>query len=113
MRSRIGSRCDAGTTRSRRQRGGARRRNVARKPELYFSLINCADHFYAESEAIIMLQPDIADLERRQKILEREIADALRCARPDDPMVADLKSRVLFVREQIENLRGQESARLH
>lgn len=54
-----------------------------------------------------MLQADIAELEHRQIILEKEIAEALHDAALDDPMVADLRYRVLFVREQIEILRDQ------
>ena len=48
-------------------------------------------------------KPDhIFDLERRQQVLEREIAQALLHYSPDDPMVADLKSRVLHLKEEIE-----------
>jgi len=54
-----------------------------------------------------MLQADIVELKRRQKTLESEIFEALRHATVDDPMVIDLKSRVLFVREEIERLRDQ------
>lgn len=54
-----------------------------------------------------MLQADIAGLQRRQKVLENEIFEALRHATVDDPMIIDLKSRVLFVREEIERLRDQ------
>jgi len=44
----------------------------------------------------------IFDLERRQKVLEDEIARALSHCLPDDPMVADLKSRMLHLREELE-----------
>ena len=54
-----------------------------------------------------MLQADIVALQRRQKILESEIFEALHHATVDDPMIIDLKSRVLFVREEIERLRDQ------
>jgi hypothetical protein len=54
-----------------------------------------------------MLQADIGELKRRQKTLESEIFEALRHVAVDDPMVIDLKSRVLFVREEIERLRDQ------
>ena len=54
-----------------------------------------------------MLQADIAGLQRRQKILESEIFEALRHAAVDDPMIIDLKSRFLFVREEIDRLRDQ------
>ena len=50
-----------------------------------------------------MPKPDhIFDLERRQKVLEDEIARALSHCLPDDPMVADLKSRMLHRREELE-----------
>lgn len=59
------------------------------------------------SRNAFMLQADIAGLQRRQKVLENEIFEALRHATVDDPMIIDLKSRVLFVREEIERLRDQ------
>ena len=46
----------------------------------------------------------IFDLERRQKVLEDEIARALSHCSPDDPMVADLKSRMLHLKQEIERL---------
>jgi hypothetical protein len=54
-----------------------------------------------------MLQADIFELQRRQKILEREISEALCHFGSDDPIVTDLKARVLFVREEIERLREE------
>ena len=54
-----------------------------------------------------MLQADISTLEHRQQFLEREIIEALRHATLDEPMVANLMSRVLFVREEIDQLRKQ------
>ena len=58
-------------------------------------------------ESINMLQADISALEHRQQFLEREIFEALRHTALDEPMIADLKSRVLFVREEIDRLRKQ------
>jgi hypothetical protein len=52
-----------------------------------------------------MLQADLAILERRQKILADEIAAALSHVAFDDPMITDLKSRVLYITEEIERLR--------
>ena len=46
-----------------------------------------------------MLQTDIAILEQRQKALEKEIGEALSHAPVDDPMIAYLKSRILYVKE--------------
>jgi hypothetical protein len=54
----------------------------------------------------IVPKPDhIADLERRQKALEEEIAKALSNCSPDDLMVADLKSRMLHLKEELERFR--------
>jgi|ERR1035437_1432615 hypothetical protein len=58
-----------------------------------------------ESESIKMLQADIVALEHRQQFLEREIFEALRNSQSNDPFINDLKSRALFVREEIERLR--------
>ena len=44
----------------------------------------------------------IFDLERRQQVLEEEIARALSHCSPDDPMVGDLKRRMLHLKEEIE-----------
>ena len=50
-----------------------------------------------------MPKPDyIFDLERRQQVLEEEIARALSHYPPGDPMVGDLKSRMLHLKEEIE-----------
>jgi hypothetical protein len=48
-------------------------------------------------------KPDyIFDLERRQQVLEEEISRAISHCSPDDPMVTDLKRRVLHLRDEIE-----------
>jgi hypothetical protein len=53
-----------------------------------------------------MPKPDhIADLERRQKALEDEIAKASLHASTDDPMILDLKRRVLHLRDELEKFR--------
>ena len=44
----------------------------------------------------------IFDLERRQNVLEEEITRALSHCLPDDPMVADLKRRVLYLSDEIK-----------
>jgi hypothetical protein len=54
-----------------------------------------------------MPQADIIALEHRQQFLEREISEALRHAPFDNLFIADLKSRVLFIREEIDRLRNQ------
>jgi hypothetical protein len=46
----------------------------------------------------------IADLERRQNALEAEIAEALHHCPPDDPMIADLKRRMLHLKHELDRL---------
>jgi len=61
-------------------------------------------------------KPDyIFDLERRQQVLEDEIARALSHFPTDDPMVSDLKSRLLHLKEEIERFCNMAIAerRLH
>jgi len=53
-----------------------------------------------------MSKPDhIADLERRQKALEDEIAKALLHTSTDDPMLLVLRRRVLHVKDELEKFR--------
>jgi len=48
-------------------------------------------------------KPDyIFDLKRRQQVLEKKIAQTLSHCSPDDPMVSDLKRRMLHLKEQLE-----------
>jgi hypothetical protein len=64
----------------------------------------------------IMPKPDhIFDLERRQQMLEEEIARALSYCSPDDPMVADIKRRMLHLKEELERFCNKAIAdrRLH
>ena len=63
-------------------------------------------------ESILIFQSEISQLAQREKVLESEIADALRQNSADDPMVAYLKSRALYLRDEIERLR-EEVARIH
>jgi hypothetical protein len=60
-----------------------------------------------ESEPNAMLRADIFELQRRQKILESEISEALCRFRNEDSIVTDLRSRFLFISEEIERLREQ------
>jgi hypothetical protein len=57
----------------------------------------------------------IFDLERRQQVLEEEINGALVHYSPDVPMVGDLKSRMLHLKEEIERFcnRAIADRRLH
>jgi hypothetical protein len=61
-------------------------------------------------------KPDyIFDLERRQQVLEDEIDRALSLCSPDDPMVSDLKRRMLHLKEELERFCNKAIAdrRLH
>ena len=50
-----------------------------------------------------MAKPDyIFDLERRQQVLEDEIARAMQHCSADDPMVGDLKRRILHLKQELE-----------
>ena len=60
-----------------------------------------------------MLQTDITILEQRQKVLEKEIGEALSHALIDDPMIAYLKSRILYVKEEIDRLRHEAFISYH
>jgi hypothetical protein len=75
------------------------------------SLTNFIDNF-SESEGA-MLQTDITILQQRQKILEKEIDEALSHAPNDDPMIAYLKSRILYVKEEIDRLRDEAFISYH
>jgi hypothetical protein len=57
----------------------------------------------------------IFDLERRQQFLEDEISKTLSHRSPDDPMVADLKRRMLHLKEELERFCNKAIAdrRLH
>jgi hypothetical protein len=57
----------------------------------------------------------IFDLERRQQVLEDEIARALSYCSAHDPMVGDLKRRMLHLKEELERFCNKAIAdrRLH
>ena len=64
----------------------------------------------------ILPKPDhIFDLELRQQVLEEEIARAISHCSPDDPMVGDLKRRMLHLKEELERFCNKAIAdrRLH
>ena len=61
-----------------------------------------------------MPKPDgIADLERRQKAHEDEIAKAMLHCSTDDPMILDLKRRVLHLRDELEKFRHKAVVNKH
>jgi hypothetical protein len=59
------------------------------------------------------MDPHLADLKRRHKELENEIADALRHRSNDDLMISDLKRRKLHLKEEIERLRKVDNCTAH
>lgn len=59
------------------------------------------------------MDPHLADLKRRHKDLEIEIADALRHRSNDDLMIGDLKRRKLHLKEEIERLSKLENSKTH
>lgn len=59
------------------------------------------------------MDPHLADLKRRHKELEDEIADALRHRSTDDLMIGDLKRRKLHLKEEIERLSSSENSTTH
>ncbi|MGZ4924658.1 MAG: DUF465 domain-containing protein [Halobacteriota archaeon] len=60
-----------------------------------------------------MPKPDhIAVLERRQKVLEDEIRKVLLHCATDDPMILDLKRRMLHLRDELEKFRHTTPANI-
>jgi hypothetical protein len=59
------------------------------------------------------IQAHLAELERKHRALEDEIAEALTHPSSDGLKIAELKRRKLQVKDEIERLRGGVSARLH
>ncbi len=55
----------------------------------------------------------LAELERRHRALEDEIAEAMNHPSTDDLKIAELKRRKLLVKDEIARLRHGEGASLH
>ena len=60
-----------------------------------------------------MLQTDITILKQREKVLEKEIDEALSHTSIDDLMIAHLKSRILYLKEEIDRLRHENFVSYH
>jgi hypothetical protein len=56
---------------------------------------------------------ELAELEQRHRMLEDEIAEALRHPSTDDFKLAELKRRKLQVKDQIARLRADTGATVH
>ncbi|HEX2216517.1 MAG TPA: DUF465 domain-containing protein [Xanthobacteraceae bacterium] len=59
------------------------------------------------------IQSHLAELERRHRALEDEIAEAMAHPSTDDLTIAQLKRRKLQVKDQIERLRSEASQTVH
>ena len=51
------------------------------------------------------IKAHLADLERRHKALEQEIAEAIAHSSTDDLKIAELKRRKLILKDEIERVR--------
>ncbi|HEY8332755.1 MAG TPA: DUF465 domain-containing protein [Tardiphaga sp.] len=59
------------------------------------------------------LQAHLVELERKHKVLENELHDALVHLSTDDLRIVELKRRKLMVRDEIQRLKGGASETLH
>jgi hypothetical protein len=59
------------------------------------------------------IQAHLAELERRHRALEEEIAEAMSHPSTDGLKIAELKRRKLQVKDEIERLRSGAAARVH
>ena len=55
----------------------------------------------------------LVELERKHKVLENELHDALLHLSTDDLQIVELKRRKLMVKDQIERLKHSTSTTLH
>lgn len=55
------------------------------------------------------VKPHLAELERRHRELEKEIADALTHGSTDDLKTAELKRQKLHLKDEIERLRHEHA----
>ena len=59
------------------------------------------------------IQAHLADLERKHRALEDEIAEAMTHPSTDDLKIAELKRRKLLVKDEIQRIRITEPQSLH
>lgn len=59
------------------------------------------------------IQAHLVELERKHKVLENELHEALLHLSTDDLEIAELKRRKLMVRDEIERLKQQSDETLH
>ncbi len=73
-----------------------------------------------ESEVLVQprrfrmaIQAHLVELERKHKVLEHELHEALLHLSTDDLQIVELKRRKLMVKDEIERLKHSASATLH
>jgi hypothetical protein len=54
----------------------------------------------------VTIAAELADLQRRHRVLDEEIADAVSHCSTEDLMIGELKRRRLHIKEEIERLRA-------
>ena len=59
------------------------------------------------------IQAHLVELERKHKVLENELHEALLHVSTDDLLIVELKRRKLMVKDEIERLRHSVDATLH
>ncbi|MDR6305580.1 hypothetical protein GGQ85_003304 [Nitrobacter vulgaris] len=59
------------------------------------------------------IQAHLAELERKHRILESELHDALRHLSIDDTRIAELKRRKLMLKDEIERLKFSTAGTVH
>ncbi|MGB3445457.1 MAG: DUF465 domain-containing protein [Xanthobacteraceae bacterium] len=59
------------------------------------------------------VQSHLVELERKHRVLESELHEALRHLSTDDLRIAELKRRKLLLKDEIEKLRQHADATLH
>jgi hypothetical protein len=59
------------------------------------------------------IQAHLAELERKHRALEEEIAEAMTHPSTDDLKIAELKRRKLLVKDEIQRIRISEPQSLH
>ncbi|ABA04266.1 Protein of unknown function DUF465 [Nitrobacter winogradskyi Nb-255] len=59
------------------------------------------------------IQAHLAELERKHRVLESELHDALRHLSSDDLRIAELKRRKLMLKDEIERLKFSTAGTVH
>ncbi len=59
------------------------------------------------------IQAHLVELERKHKVLENELHDALKHLSSDDLQIIELKRRKLVLKDEIERLRHSASSTVH